>query len=97
MVTLFTRESIFNRSTKHKPTILSYLNVLFRFCYKSSFHDYFRLKSSNFVLLYANSFFLTLYKFKEKYFADKIFVHVVSLLRWLKYVFCMEVRGGVVG
>jgi hypothetical protein len=45
----------------------------------------------------AHSYFLTLHKFKETYFTKKIFVYVVSVLRWLKYMFGMEPRGGAVG
>jgi len=49
------------------------------------------------MLLYTDSLFLSCDKFKEKYFTKKIFVYVLSVLRWLKYMFGMEVRGGTVG
>ena len=38
-----------------------------------------------------------MYKFNDKYFTKKVSVYVVPVLRWLKYMFCMEVRDGVVG
>jgi len=49
------------------------------------------------MLFCTNSFFLTMYKFNDKYFTKKVSVYVVPVLRWLKYMFCMEVRDGVVG
>ena len=41
-------------------------------------------------------YFFACDKFKEKYLTKNIVVYAVSVLRWLKYMFGMDVLGGAI-